>query len=155
MSLHLKIITHLQDHDFIILHSYDVSKEQYICTICYYATLQHPDASGATVASASQSFMMNGRLTKCFSNVFARGPLLAHKNNHGSSHPFSQKYRASGWWVSKIKNLYLRTEFRELRIHINRIRNNVLHYLTLITLTAARFVGTGCFLTRHSNDHTK
>jgi hypothetical protein len=51
--------------------------------------------------------------------------------------------------------IYLRTEFRELRIHTNSIRNNVLHYLTLIKLTVARCVGTGSFLTRYSNDHTQ
>ena len=28
---------------------------------------------------------------------FPRGPLLASKNNHGSSHPCSQKYTVSGW----------------------------------------------------------
>jgi len=30
-------------------------------------------------------------------NCFARGPLLASKNNHGSSHPFSRKY-SQFWW---------------------------------------------------------
>jgi hypothetical protein len=34
---------------------------------------------------------------QCFPNLFAHGPLLASKNNHGSSHPCSCKYRMSGW----------------------------------------------------------
>jgi hypothetical protein len=91
-----KKIIFLQGHYFIILHSYDVSKGKYFSKICYYATLHHPNAGGANVASTSQSFMMNSRLTQGFSKVFARGPLLAPENNHGSSHPFSRKYRASG-----------------------------------------------------------
>jgi hypothetical protein len=57
--------------------------------------------------------------------------------------------------LSKIKNLYLRNEFIELLIHTNSIRNNLLHYLTLIKLTAARFVRTGGFLTWYSKDHTQ
>jgi hypothetical protein len=96
MTLNLKIIILLQGHDFFILHNYDVSKGLYFSKICDYAILQRPNASGATVASASQSFMMNGRLKQCFSKVIARGPLLAPKNNHRSSRPFSRKYRASG-----------------------------------------------------------
>jgi hypothetical protein len=39
------------------------------------------------------------------SQTFARGPLLASKNNHGSPTPLF----TSGWQVTKIKNVYLRT----------------------------------------------
>ena len=35
------------------------------------------------------------------------------------------------------------------------IHNNSLHYLTLIKLTVARFVGTGDLSVRYSNGHTK
>ena len=35
-------------------------------------------------------------LTQCFPNFFARGPLLASKNNHGSSHHCSLQYKVSG-----------------------------------------------------------
>ena len=44
-------------------------------------------------------------LDQCSSNVFAHEPLLAMKNNHGSSHPCSSKcvFRQ---YVSKIKILY-------------------------------------------------
>jgi hypothetical protein len=35
-------------------------------------------------------------LEQCFSNLFARGPLLASKNNPGPSHPWSRKYGESG-----------------------------------------------------------
>jgi len=35
------------------------------------------------------------------------------------------------------------------------IRNNALHDLMLHKLTVAHFVGTGGFLLRHSNGHTK
>lgn len=31
-------------------------------------------------------------LRHCFSNIFARGPFLTSKINHGSSHLFSRKY---------------------------------------------------------------
>ena len=51
-------------------------------------------------------------LTLCFPNFFSRGPLLASKNNHGSSHSRSRKYRVSRWQVSKIRYLYLRTNIR-------------------------------------------
>jgi hypothetical protein len=54
----------------------------------------------------------------------------------------------------KIKNVYLRTDFIYLRIHTSSTRNNAWHDLTLIT-TVANFVGTGRFLIRHSNGHTK
>jgi len=40
-------------------------------------------------------------------------------------------------------------------IHTSSIRNNALHKLTLNEMTVARFVGTGCFLTRYSNGRTK
>ena len=35
-------------------------------------------------------------LIQCFPNPFARGSLLVSKNNHGTSHPCSRKYRMSG-----------------------------------------------------------
>jgi hypothetical protein len=53
--------------------------------------------------------------------------------------------------IQNLKNVYLRTDFRELRIHTSSMRNNVLHVLTLIKLTVARFVGTGGFVIRYSN----
>jgi len=56
--------------------------------------------------------MATNSLKDCFPNCFARGLLLASKNNHGSSQPGSPKYRVSRWQVSKIKNLYFRTDFR-------------------------------------------
>ena len=51
-------------------------------------------------------------LEQSFPNFFPSGPLLASKNNHGSSHPCSRKYGVSRWYVSKTKNLYLRNDFR-------------------------------------------
>jgi len=36
---------------------------------------------------------------------------LSLKNKQDPLHPCSRKYRMSGWFVSKIKNLYLRTYF--------------------------------------------
>ena len=47
---------------------------------------------------------------QCFPNVFARGNLLASKNNHESLHPCWCKYRTSRWRVTEIKNMYLRTD---------------------------------------------
>ena len=37
------------------------------------------------------------RLAQLCPKSFARGPLLASKNNHGYSHPCSLHYRVSGW----------------------------------------------------------
>jgi hypothetical protein len=74
-------------------------------------------------------------LEQCFPNFFACGPLLASKNNYGYSHPCSRKY-----------SVYLRTDFKKLRIHTSSIRNNALHDYTFIKLIVARFVGTGGFL---------
>jgi len=51
-------------------------------------------------------------LKQWFPNIFARGPRLSSKNNHRLSHPCSRKHRLSGWYVSKIIYLYLRTDFR-------------------------------------------
>ena len=45
-----------------------------------------------------------GRLAQLCPNSFARGPLLASKNNHGSSHPCSLNYSVPGWQLFKIKN---------------------------------------------------
>jgi len=120
----------LQGHDFIILHSYDVSKGQYFSKICYYATLQHSNASDANVASASQSFMANSRLMQCFSKVFARGPLWFLKITTDPRILSHVNIERQDDRYPKLKKLYLRTDFRELRIHTNRIRNKVLHYLT-------------------------
>jgi hypothetical protein len=38
-------------------------------------------------------------------------PFRLRKKKKGSLHPCSRKYRVSGQQVSKIKNLYLRTDF--------------------------------------------
>jgi hypothetical protein len=104
----------------------------------------------------SQHFGRNpDRLTQCFPNFVASGPLLAHQNSQVSSYPCWRKYGTSGWQVSKIKNLYLRTDIRYLRIHISDIHNNALRHLTLIKLNVPRFVGRGCFLIRYSNRHTR
>lgn len=51
-------------------------------------------------------------LVQCFPNFFACRPLLASKTNHGSSYTCSRKYSMSGWGLYKIKNLYIRTDFR-------------------------------------------
>jgi hypothetical protein len=71
------------------------------------------------------------------------------KKKHRSSPSFSRKDRVSGRLVSKIKNLFLRTDFRWLRIYANSIRNNALYDLTLINLIVACFTGTGDFLISH------
>jgi len=43
---------------------------------------------------------------------FVRGLFLASKNNQGSLCPCLLNYRMTGWWVYKIKNVYLRNGFR-------------------------------------------
>jgi hypothetical protein len=57
--------------------------------------------------------------------------------------------------VCKIKNVYLRTEFRSIAIRTRSIRKGSLHDLNLVKIIAACFVGTGDFLIRYSNGHTK
>jgi hypothetical protein len=57
--------------------------------------------------------------------------------------------------VSKIKDLYLRTDLRELRIRTSSIHNTALHDLTVTELTVARFEGTEGFLIRYANGHMK
>ena len=54
-----------------------------------------------------------------FPNLFARGPLLASKNNRESSQPFSRKYRVSGRQVSNLK-----TCVTELIMHILRLQSS-------------------------------
>jgi len=49
---------------------------------------------------------------RSFPNSCAWGPLLPSRNNHGSSHPSSRKFRVTWWEASKIRYLYLRTDFR-------------------------------------------
>jgi hypothetical protein len=46
---------------------------------------------------------------------FCLPPLLAFKNEHDHPHPFSHKYWMSGWFVPKIKNLYIRPDFANER----------------------------------------
>ena len=48
-----------------------------------------------------------------------------------------------GWYVSKIKNLYLVKYFWKLPIYTSSIGNNKLHKITLIKITVAGFMGTG------------
>jgi len=57
--------------------------------------------------------------------------------------------------LKKIKNLYHRTDFRQTLIHTSSKHNNALHDFTLNNQTVSRFVGTGGFLNRYSNGHTK
>ena len=85
------------------------------------------------------------RLAQCFPNFVASGPILGSKNNQVSSYPCWHKYGMSGY-VSKIKNLYLRTDLRYLRIHSSDIHNNELRDFALIKLNVARFVGTSWLL---------
>jgi len=70
-----------------------------------------------------------------YPNLFARAPFLASKNNHGSLHPCSRKCRVSGLQVFKIKNLHLRSDFRQLRIHTSSSPNDALHDLTLFKMS--------------------
>ena len=70
-----------------------------------------------------------------------------------------------GWQASKIKNLYLRTDYiyiyiyththTHTLIHTSSIFDNAFHDLTLIKMTVARLVGTGGFLNRYSIGHTE
>jgi len=64
-----------------------------------------------TTVTKVRASLLTFHCTKhCFPNLFASEPLFSSKNNNGSSHLCSCKYRMSGWEVSRIKNLYLRTD---------------------------------------------
>jgi len=88
-----------------------------------------------------------------FPKCFARGPRLASKHDHGSSHPSSRTYTQSGLQISKIKNLYLRTAFRHILMHTRSIRNEALHDLTLTKMILSHFMGTEIVLFRKKNEH--
>ena len=92
-----------------------------------------------------------------FPKVFARVPLLASKNTHGSSYPCWIKDTVSKCQVqvSTIEKNYISGLIIEIPIHTRSISNKAVYSLTLIKQIVARCVGTGCFLIRHSNGHTK
>jgi hypothetical protein len=72
-----------------------------------------------------------------FPNFVARRPLLDSVNSYGSWRLCSRKYRIFGWYVSKIKNLYLRTDFRQILIHTGSTLKNALHDLAVIKIIVA------------------
>ena len=84
-------------------------------------------------------------LRQCLQDSFARRTLLASKHDHGSSHACSCKYKVSGRYVSKDKNLCLQTDFRYILMNKRSTRNNTLQDLTLIKMNVPRFLGTESF----------
>ena len=56
---------------------------------------------------------------------------------------------------SKYIYIYIRTDFRLIRIHKSSIRENVTHELPWIKIIVARFVVTEKFLIGYSNGHMK
>ena len=77
--------------------------------------------------------------------------LFGFDKNHRCSH----RNRASGWQASKTRNLYLRNNFRLLRIHKSSIREKAPHNLRANNIFVAGFMGIGRFLFRYSNGRTK
>jgi len=57
--------------------------------------------------------------------------------------------------ISKVKNLYLGTDFSELRMLTGSTRNHEKHDFSLIRLNVADFAGTGGFVIRYSEGHTR
>ena len=53
--------------------------------------------------------------------------------------------------ISKVKNLYLGTDFSELRMLTGSTRNHEKHDFSLIRLNVADFAGTGGFVIRYFN----
>ena len=51
-----------------------------------------------------------------FPRSFCSRTCFCLKNNDGSLHPCSHKYRMSGWQVSNIKNLYVRSDCRYIHV---------------------------------------
>jgi hypothetical protein len=72
-------------------------------------------------------------LEQCFPKCFCLRNPFGFKNNYRSSHPFSRKYRVSGWEVSKIKVLHLITDLIQTPIHTSNIHSIALHDLAFIT----------------------
>jgi hypothetical protein len=60
---------------------------------------------------------------QCFLNLFARGALLASKNNQGSSHPYSRKYRCSD------------DKYPEFRTHISEVILDSYEYVPVARVT--------------------
>lgn len=55
---------------------------------------------------------------------------------------------------TQIKNVYIRNDFTQPRMHTSSIRNNEFHDLTIIKIIIPRFVDTGGSLIRYPNGHT-
>jgi len=70
--------------------SYDLEPPHYSKDTSY--DLEHPNIT-ARIPRYSLDTSLNPE--KNFPKFFPRGPLLASKNNHGSSHPCSRKYGVS------------------------------------------------------------
>ena len=60
-------------------------------------------------------------------------------------------------WMTgiQIKNLYLKTDFRQILKPTNSIYKNALHDVILIKMTVAHFMVAGSFLIRFSKGHMK
>jgi hypothetical protein len=91
--------------------------------------------------SSKNSMEMKMNIEQCCPKVFAHGPLLASKNNHGSLHRWWCKYSVSGSHNSEL--ILDSCEYILL----------ALHNLILIKIIVACFVGSGISLIRYSNSY--
>jgi hypothetical protein len=85
--------------DDVTENCWKLHKEEYRCDIKYEET------STEHAACLGEWEKIQTIVSQIF--FFARGPLSASKNNHGSSHPFWRKYSQFWWQVSKIRYLFL------------------------------------------------
>ena len=96
--------------------------------------------------------LITSAFTRRFSHFSAGGLLLANVHPHIFAHGNIEcpNYRNPKWRMCN-----LRTYLRQLWIQNSSLRNSILRNLILIQTTVARFVGTGGFVTSHSDGHTK
>jgi len=125
------------------------------------AKLRCPDYVSDDIGVCSARRALKPKFYQTTQTMVTAGIFPFRENSHGRARNKSRDLMISSQrlWpldhgVSKIKHLYVRTDFRSLLIHTSSIHKNALHDLTLIKPNVARFEGTGGFLTRYSNGYT-
>jgi len=83
-----------------------------------------------------------------FNQTFCSRTPFGFENNYGSHILGHVNIEYLDDRYPKVKKIYPRNDFTWILTHSNSIRNNTMHYFTLIKLPVAHFVGTGCVLIR-------
>ena len=96
-----------------------------------------------------------GSPEECVPNFSARGSLLATKINHASSHPCWRKPSIGIIGINTKKKYISELILQSYECIPVAYVKTPLHDLTLIKLSVAPFVVTGCFLIGYSKGHMK